>query len=186
MSARPAHISCAALSPRMHRLALLRPCPISCSTGVQGYKDALARPVRSADPAPLCRCWCGGVSRWICKQLLPPVDSLAEEEPDSDRASALRQAQALETQLLLTGRREIDGPLESGSGLYPQDYLMEDVRDLSRGQRCAGVHYGSHSRSDWALEGLLPPSACSLQDRDIWSSSLAGCCSLIIDSVRDS
>ena len=78
------------------------------------------------------------LSRWIYKQLLPPVDSVAEEEPDSDRASALRQAQPLETQLLLTGRREIDGPLDSGSGLYPQDYLVEDVRDLSRGQRCAG------------------------------------------------
>ena len=78
--------------------------------------------------------------RWIYKKLLPPVDSVAEEEPDSDRASALRQAQPLETQLLLTGRREIDGPMDSGSGLYPQDYLVEDVHDLSRGQRCAGAH----------------------------------------------
>ena len=93
--------------------------------------------------------------RWIYKQLLPPLDSMAEEELDSDRASALRQAQPLETQLLLTGRREVDGPMDSGSGLYPQDYLVEDVRDLSRGQRCAGVQ--AHSGRKCILYGTSAP-----------------------------
>ncbi len=79
--------------------------------------------------------------RWIYKQLLPEDDKMADNEPDSDRASALRQAQALETQLLLTGRREIDGPMEGSSGGYPPDYLVEDVQDLSRGQRYADFHH---------------------------------------------
>lgn len=73
--------------------------------------------------------------RWIYKQLLPPADSMAEEEPDADRASALRRALPLETKLLLRGYREIDGPAESSKKEYPEDCLVEDVRDLSRGQR---------------------------------------------------
>ena len=106
----------------------------------------------------------GWIGRWIHKQLLPEEDKAAEDEPDSDRASALRQAQALETQLLLTGRREIDGPMEGSSGGYPPDYLVEDVRDLSRGQRCAivcgGIHpgvirsgrlLGSHKIPHWSF-----------------------------------
>lgn len=73
--------------------------------------------------------------RWIYKRLLLPEDNMAEEENDNYKARALRQAQPLETQLLLTGRREVDGPSESGSGLYPPDVLISNVNDLSRGQR---------------------------------------------------
>ena len=111
----------------------------------------------------LCGYRCRLPSRWILNQLLPPEDKAAEDEPDSDRASALRQAQPLETQLLLTGRREIDGPMRSGSGGYPPDYLVEDVRDLSRGQRCAGLErhmLGVKSMCSWALGEVEAAAIC--------------------------
>jgi hypothetical protein len=77
------------------------------------------------------------LSRWIMDRLLPPVDDMLYEE-DNQKASALRHAHALETELLLSGRREVDGPSEnpaSSDGLYARSELVEDVTDLSRGQR---------------------------------------------------
>ena len=88
-----------------------------------------------------CMAWlkapCAG--RWIRERLLPPpMDERLLEYDDDDKARSLRYAQAQETRLLLTGFREVDGPSErSMDGRYEKDELMEEVRDLSRGQRCA-------------------------------------------------
>ena len=79
---------------------------------------------------------CAG--RWIRERLLPPpMDERLLEYEDDDKARSLRHAQAAATRLLLTGFREVDGPSErSMDGRYEKDELMEEVRDLSRGQRC--------------------------------------------------
>ena len=65
------------------------------------------------------------------------MDERLSEFVDDDKARRLRHAQAQETRLLLTGFREVDGPSErSMDGRYEKDELMEEARDLSRGQRC--------------------------------------------------
>ena len=94
----------------------------------------------SGNIVPWCIAWpkllCAG--RWIRERLLPPpMDERLLEYDDDDKARSLRHAQAQETRLLLTGFREVDGPSErSMDGRYEKDELMEEARDLSRGQRC--------------------------------------------------
>ena len=77
------------------------------------------------------------ICRWIRERLLPPpVDDRLLEYEEHEKARSLRHAQAQETRLLLTGFREVDGPSErSMDGRYEKEELMEDVQDLSRGQR---------------------------------------------------
>ena len=94
----------------------------------------------SDNTAAWCIAWsnppCAG--RWIRERLLPPpMDERLLQYEGDDKARSLRHAQAQETRLLLTGFREVDGPSErSMDGRYEKDELMEEARDLSRGQRC--------------------------------------------------